>query len=141
MLIRRVAGPNAKTQRNPHYRAQVCVYNTDKRLMDALVDSTGIDRVYAHTRQPKEHHKKTSYRWNMVADDVRKWGPQLLPWLVCKREQMELLLEALQIADGNTPRTGEPLVYSGLQRRDEIYAEIRRLNTKGRETTKAGDAE
>lgn len=138
MLIRRVAGPNAKVQRNPHYRAQVGVYNTDYRLMDALVDRTGVNRVYTHVRQPKENHKKTSYRWNMVADEIREWGPKLLPWLICKREQMVLLLEALEIAEGNTPRLGQPLAYSGLERRDEIYAEIRRLNTKGREPKKEG---
>ena len=141
MLIKRVAGPSAKVQRNPHYRAQVCVYNTDLRLMDALVRRTGIDRVYTHTRQPKENHKKTSYRWNMVADDIREWGPLLLPWLVCKKEQMLLLLEALEIADGNTPRPVQPWVVSGLDRRDQIHVEIRRLNTKGRETLRAGDAE
>ena len=140
MLIKRVAGPNAKIQRNPHYRAQVCVYNTDSRLMNALIDRTGIDRVYTHTRRPKENHKKTSYRWNMVADDIRTWGPLLLPWLVCKRDQMLLLLEALDIADKNTPRPGQPLQRSGLERRDAIYADIRRLNTKGRETTEAGGA-
>lgn len=137
MMVRRVASASAKIQRNPHYRATVCVYNTDIRLIDAIVEKTGIDRVYTHTRPAKENHKKTSYRWNMVAEEIRQWGPEMLPWLFSKREQMELLLEALEIAHANTPRKGEKLTRDpdSLLRRDEIHHEIRRLNTKGRETT------
>lgn len=143
MLIRRsprASATNAQ-KNNPHYRAQVGVYNTDERLMTALVERTGIDRVYTHTRDPKHNHKKTSYRWAMVAQDVRKLGPLLLPWLVCKKEQMTLLLEALEIADRGTPRKGEKWIRSeeDLTRRDEIYAEIRRLNTRGREVLETED--
>lgn len=116
------------------------MYNTDVRLMDALTERTGISRVYVHDRVPKNNNKKTSYRWTMVAEDIRKLGPQLLPWLVCKRDQMALLLEALEIADRMTPRKGEPWIRSeeDKTRRDEIYAEIRRLNTRGRETLEEG---
>lgn len=138
MLIKRAASSSATNamKNNTHYRARVAVYNTDKRLMDALVERTGIGRVYTHTRAPKHNHKKTSYRWTMVAQDVRRLGPRLLPWLVCKQEQMVLLLEALEIADRATPRKGEKWARSeeDMARRDEIYAEIRRMNTRGRET-------
>ena len=119
-------------QRNPHYRASVVVYNTDRRLIDAIVERTGIDRVYTHTRPERENHKATAYSWRLVASDIRKWGPLLLPWLVVKREQMELLLEALAIAEANTPRKGESWQPVGTERRDEIVAAISNLNRKGR---------
>lgn len=135
MFIRRVASSSAKVQRNPHYRAQVGIYNTDLRLMDAIAERTGISRVYTHVRPVKENHKKTSYRWSINSAEIREIGPHVLPWLVCKQEQMTLLLEALEIADRLTPRKGEKWVRSesDIARRDEIYAEIRRMNTRGRE--------
>lgn len=61
----------------------------------------------------------------------------MLPWLVCKREQMELILEALDIAKKNTPVKG--WVPAGTVRRDEIVEAISRLNRKGRFV--GGDAE
>src|SRR5262245_16217020 len=103
MLIRRKGGM-IKRMRNPHFRAVVSISNTDLRLMRALAERTGIDRVYKHVRPLKENHKAESYTWRMVASEIRVWGPKLLPWLVLKREQMGLLLEALAIAEANTPR-------------------------------------
>ena len=134
MLIKRVPSATAKTQRNPHYRAVVGIYNTDVRLMDAIVEHTGINRVYSHTRLERENHKKTAYSWRMVAEDIRTLGPLLLPWLVCKKEQMALLLEALELASLNTPRKGEKLVRQPTTRRDEIAVAISELNRKGRFT-------
>lgn len=141
MLLRRVPSATAKVQRNPHYRAQVCVYNTDYRLMQALSKRTGISRVYEHTRPAKENRKKTSYRWGMVSEEIRQWGPLLLPWLVCKAEQTALLLEALDIKEQITPGNPGFLPQNRPEfvgRLDQIYAEIRRLNTRGRETAEGG---
>lgn len=129
MLSRRHPSPN----RHHHYRASVVVYNTDLRLIEAIVERTGVNRVYTHKRQARENHKRTAYSWRLVANDIRQWGPLLLPWLVCKREQMVLLLEALALADRNTPRAGQSWQQQSNERRDEIVAEISRLNRKGRE--------
>lgn len=129
MLSRR----SSNKVRGVHYRASVVIYNTDYRLMDALIEHTGISRVYTHTRPVKANHKKTAYSWRMVADDIRLWGPRLLPWLILKKDQMALLLEALELAERNTPRAGERYVRQDNTRRDEIVAEISALNRKGRE--------
>lgn len=123
-----------------HYRASVVVYNTDRRLIDAIVERTGIARVYTHTRAPQENRKKTSYSWRMASTDIREWGPRLLPWLVCKREQMELLLEHLELAKRNTPRSGWTLDVDARDRRDEIVLRISELNRKGRFQAQGGDA-
>jgi hypothetical protein len=68
-----------------------------------------------------------------------------LPWLVVKAEQAILVLEALDIAERHTARLGQAhrVDPQALQRRDEIVAEISRLNCrKGRfvSSQKGGDA-
>lgn len=128
----RLKGRNYKVQR--HYRAVVTIANTDLRLMNRLVTVTKITRVYEHVRQEKENHKKTAYTWRMAPTEIRGLGPLLIPWLVCKQEQMTLLLEALDIAAKCTPIKGQPwsLDPTLLQRRDEIVEAISSLNRKGR---------
>ena len=141
MLTRRAyaRGSRLYSSPNPHFRAVVSIYNTDQRLMKALVEKTGIDRVYKHTRQPKENQKKTSYSWRLVATEIREWLPLVMPWLVCKAEQATLLLEALDITSKLTPIKGQPYLNSSQQmplilRRDEIAKQISMLNRKGRES-------
>jgi hypothetical protein len=138
MMTRRQSKREASLT-NVHHRIVVSVYNTDRRLMDALVERTGIDRVYTHTRTPKENHKKTAYSWRMTSRDIREIMPQVLPWLVCKREQAELVLEAAKLAELGGAKKGQKMApledrIQWKARRDEIALEISRLNRKGRES-------
>jgi len=125
---------NPQLEKYPRIRPVLSIYNTDYRLMEALVERTGIDRVYTHTRAPKENHKKTSYSWRMTTDDMRFWLPKLLPWLVCKKEQAILMLEALELKTGLTPLKGQEWRKDAAMtpRLLEIQQEISTLNRKGR---------
>lgn len=129
---RKAAGRNYRRKR--HYRAVITISNTHVGLLNRIVEVTGINRVYHHARAEKLNHRKESYTWRMVPGEIRILGPQLLPWLVVKREQMELLLEALDIADKCYPRKGQKWVLDPalIQRRDEIVTLISQLNRKGR---------
>lgn len=143
MLIKRSPSPSQirnspSVVNNHHYRAQVGIYNTDLRLMEALKEKTGIRRVYTHIRQAKENHKRTAYRWNLVADECRELLPQLLPWLICKKEQAELLLQALDVKNKMTTKKGEKWlspkeVDECRELMDNIHLQITTLNKKGRE--------
>jgi hypothetical protein len=124
-----------------NWRPVVSVYNTDLRLMDALKERTGGGVVYTHTRQEQENHKKTAYSWRMRVSEIKTWLPELLPWLVCKREQSELLLEALALKTTLTPEKGRSLAQT-IEQRDVVRAriaavavEISALNRKGRVVT------
>lgn len=113
-------------------RPSVIVANNSRDLMDALVDRTGIDRVYTHRRTQKESlTKKNTMTWRMGASDIREYGPHLLPHLIVKRPQLGLLLENLALCEGFGPKP--PGVW---ERRLEIQAEIKRLNRVGKETVK-----
>lgn len=114
-----------------YWRPQVGIYNTDTRLMEALKDRVGTGSVYAHTRTPKENQKKTSYRWNLNATQIRALLPSVLPWLILKKEQAELLLEACSLIEAN--KTGRPPEEAVRLRVAEIADTIKHLNRKGRE--------
>jgi hypothetical protein len=92
------------------YRPRVGIYNTDKRLMDAIVAKTGVDRVYAHrisSANGRDQRAKVAYEWRINATECRWLLPIVLPWLVCKVEQANLLLEALDLMATRRPIKGK----------------------------------
>jgi hypothetical protein len=111
-------------------RPRVAIYNTDARLIEALVERTGIDRWTVHQRSPERHKSLNAYRWHMGATEIREWGPRMLPYLVLKREHMVLLLECLSYTSTYVPHDGAQRAEWG--RRLEIQAAIQELNRKGR---------
>lgn len=143
MLGRRTfSGNTRQVPRNPHYRAVVSIANCDYRLMEALVLHTGVVRVYEHrvSNTAKSHNprKNRQWTWRLASEDIRLWMPRVRPFLVLKGEQADLLLEALVIKQQLTATKGQrwlsPDQCRGLSvRLSEIYAEIRALNTRGRE--------
>lgn len=117
-----------RKQRARQFRAVVSVANTDPRLAEALALKTGIDRVYVH-KAPGPRNRQ-QYTWRMNAEEQRRWLPALLPWLVLKRRQAELLLEYLKISKENTCVLGKPMAFTNLDRKVEIHTEIRKLNRR-----------
>ena len=128
-----------KKMNQPHYRPVVVIANTDRRLMNALTDNTGVSRIYGHRIKgaPQVLMKRTQYTWRLAVNDINIWLPRVLPYLVLKKEQAELLLEAMAIKAYISP--GNPGFQPGIRNKlvaelTEIYLEIRKLNTKGRAT-------
>lgn len=118
-------------------RPIVSISNCDLRLMEALQERTGCGRIYKHRRQPKENQKRDAYTWRLTALEQREVLPHVLPWLVSKREQAELLLRALEVKDQLTCSKGKPA--ANFRERDVLRAErdsiqqrISALNRRGR---------
>jgi hypothetical protein len=107
--------------------------------MEALQSRTGYGRIYMHRRQPKENQKRDAYTWRLTAMEQREILPLVLPWLISKREQAELLLEALTIKDQLTVGKGAHMPRAKqaalIIRRDALQAQISSLNRRGRLTT------
>lgn len=115
-------------------RSVVSISNTNLKLLREVVKKTGINRIYKHIRPKTDknrNHVKTAYTWRMVSTEIKIVLPAVLPWLVIKKKQAKLLLEALRIAEINTPRKGEKFKIVKGTRRHEIHLEIKFLNRKG----------
>lgn len=141
MLTRHAHSPatiarNPQLARYPRIRAVVSVYNTHRGLLERAQELFG-GSIYAHTRQPQENHKRTAYSWRLTAAQMRVLLPQLLPWLIVKREQATLLMEALALKSELTPTKGAEWRRSeaAYPRLVEIQALVSALNRKGRQMT------
>lgn len=134
MLNRMASG--LKTGRGIRYRPVVVVAcNTDYRLLEAIKERLEVGQIYEHrvANNPNGRSRQWTYRLNV--SQIQLILPQVLPWLVIKREQADLLLEAMAIKAEITP--GQPGFLPAnrpalVEKLDAIYKEIRELNTRGR---------
>ncbi|MDE2104786.1 MAG: hypothetical protein KGL39_46545 [Patescibacteria group bacterium] len=129
---------------NSYWRKRpiVSIANCDRALLEACQQRTGMGRIYRHSRADVVNRKSESFTWRLTADEQRKILPAILPWLITKREQGELLLEALEIKELLTNATGRSVADRNIlcKRRDAIQARISELNRRGRYTGEGGDA-
>ena len=107
------------TKTGPGYWMSIGVGNTNKKLIDRLMKLTGFGVVRFVNN--KGTRNKDQWHWNMWRqDEVRSLLMAVLPYLILKRTQAELLL--------STP--GRNVVDK--ERRAELYKLIGVLNKRGR---------
>lgn len=124
---------NPKAVNHRRVRLVISVSNTHLGLLSAIIQKTGLGTIYTHTRQPKENHKKTSYTWRLNTTEIREILPSLAPWLIVKREQADLMMEALGIKEEATPAKGKIPTKETSDRLRALSEAMSILNKKGRE--------
>lgn len=112
-------------RRNPRYQAEIAVVNTDIRLMEFLVENVGGS--YYQRKKVKEWHKDT-YSWKVTSTTARDLCVKLLPYLLLKKGQAELIIKLYEECNFNT----RVLTEEEVEKRELIYQQILALNDSRR---------
>lgn len=119
-----------KRGKEPAYGLFCVVTNTNIILPKWLLAKTGIGKVSLKTRNGANIHKwKPAYQWVLRTDEIAKFLPQILPYLLLKQRQAELMLEfigAKRAVSSFSPLTMEESVLKQL-----IFEEMAELNKRG----------
>jgi hypothetical protein len=112
------------------------IINTDERIIGWLRVHIPVDResVSVQVQRPLWH--KPRWSWRCPSKYVALLLTSLLPYLVCKREQAEILIAVdATIQRGPRPREGgrggSPLTPSVVEFRTAMIARIHVLNRRG----------
>lgn len=121
-----------KGVRRPQYRVVCKVYNSNRSLMDALVERTSAGRIngpYSYG----DGARRPMYQWFMNTQEMTVWLPELLPWLVIKKRQAELALAAIEVKASALPTPGVQCVRNPQndEALDALRIEIQALNQSG----------
>lgn len=124
---------NIKTG-TPHYQTNFEVSNTDKGLIDWLINNFGGRRYeYTPAQTPKNSRKKV-YRWMCSGEMITHIGPLLLPYLVIKKRQCEIMIEMRKTYKGTGAVKGksgcQPVTEEILKIRKSLFDEIRSLHCR-----------
>jgi len=121
-----------KKQRNNsnwYYEPQVAVTNTDRRLLDFLIDLYG--GWIAIVKGKKDNHK-TGYHWKITGDNMRTLLKDILPYLKSKEKQAKILLQFPKYGHrgwGGAYSKGR--TEEELKRQKRYWGRMRTLNHKG----------
>lgn len=110
---------------NSILQVKLCIYNTDKRLIDWLLATCGGCLL---TRRPVRG--RPVYQWQANTRDVPEILAQVRPYLKLKGAQADLLVEVcqLRVTHGFGRKNGVPA--ENLARRAAIVEEVRHLNAR-----------
>ena len=107
-----------------YYEPQVIVANTDKKMIDFLVDYYSGYVVIG--QKQKEHHKQ-SYHWKMTGDNMRQLLRDVSPYLILKKKQANLILSFPRYSgNGHKCRTD-----TERQEQEDLWLAVKKLNKKG----------
>jgi len=108
------------------FSPNVVIYNTNVALLSRAREAMGNGAIYSHDSGRNGH--KRSYALRLTANQIRHVLPQITGVLVAKREQAELLLAYLELAESGV-RTAH--LY---ERFVDIYWRLSILNARGKVT-------
>jgi len=116
-------GHHNKSVRN--LTCRLYVVNTDKRLIQWLHQTFG-GLVYSRNSL-KNPHWKTKFEWVVVTGDILNLTEAILPFLICKREQAEIMIKFRKTFD-KTIHKHTRIPEEILSIRFECLSEMRKLN-------------
>lgn len=107
-----------------YYEPQVIICNTDKRMIDFLVDYYS---GYIVTGKKQKDHHKERYYWKMTGDNMRQLLRNVSPYLILKKKQASLILSFPRYnGNGQKCRTD-----TERQEQEDLWLAVKELNKTG----------
>lgn len=126
----------AKSSRSktPKYLAYFCIGMVDKEPLDLIKDTIGMGKVY----EERVPNRRSIWRIRFAGRiTLMPFIRQLLPYLIVKKKQAELLLNFCEnwVTPDNEGGKRKLVSDEELQRREEAYLKMRKLNAVGAAAT------
>jgi hypothetical protein len=124
---------NPKTG-NPYYQTNMEVTNTEEALINWLINNFG-GRNYTYTeKQTPKNSRRTVYRWIISGDDLTELCHLLLPYLIIKKRQCEIMIQMRKTFERKRASLGRqgtlPLEQDVLEERKRLFDEMRSLHCR-----------
>ena len=120
--------------KSPKYLAYFCIGMVDKAPLDLIQETIGAGKVY------EERVPERRSIWRIRFAGRLKLMPfikELMPYLIVKKKQAELMLDFCEKWETTRKEFGQKTVTAPeeLQRREEAYLKMRKLNAVGAAAT------
>lgn len=107
------------------YSLKVRISNTDRNLLDWIVDNYG-GKIYKSTTV----NNKIVWAWSVHTQKAENFLNTMMPYLICKKERAKIALEFRRTKD-NGHRNWYRIPEAISKLREEIYLRLKQLNAKG----------
>lgn len=124
---------NPKTK-EPYYQTNIQVTNTDIALIDWLRKVFGGLVTHRTPKQTPSNSRKDVYTWTISGERLTHICELILPYLICKRKQAEIMLKMRATYKRNTSIKGkqgtQPLPNEIRLLRQSLMEEMRSLHIR-----------
>jgi hypothetical protein len=124
---------NPKTG-NPYYQTNMEVTNTDEKLIDWLVNNFNGRRYKYTEKQTPKNSRRPVHRWILSGDDLTELCHLLLPYLIIKKRQCEIMIQMRKTFERKRASLGRqgtlPLEQEILEERKRLFDEMRSLHCR-----------
>ena len=117
----------------PQFTTYLCICNTNKDMIDWLVDNFGTKCIPYTNNQLSKNSRLPVWRWQITGDKLLHICELILPYIVAKRRQVEIMIEMRKTFKERTyikgqrgPKISEELI----ARRQSLIKEIRSLHIR-----------
>jgi len=136
LCIYRVNPAKYNRYQSPNFRSVLNISNTKKELFDWIEENFGnLNKSKKHRRsmfKKNSTHERWIYEWVVQGHRLVDICTQLLPYLVLKKRQAELILEFRKTYENQKGFGAHtPLDIDTISIREDIRVEMCRLNAKG----------
>ena len=91
------------TTKLPYYQTNIQVTNTDKGLIDWLKETFGGLTNTRTRKQMPGNSRKQVYIWTVTGERLTHLCEEILPYLICKRRQAEIMLKMRATFETGSP--------------------------------------
>ena len=118
-----------RNKKNINCQTYLMIGNTNKKVLDWLVKITKLGNISKpyDSEIKLSSNRKPHWLLRFSPNDMRLLLPRIIPYLVIKKRQAEIIIEYLNMTFKGKHRTEEE--YTIIMR---LYDEIKQLNRKGR---------
>jgi hypothetical protein len=124
---------NPKTG-TPHYQTKIEVSNTSEPLVDWLIANFEGNKTMYTAKQLAKNSRRAVYRWTIWSDRVAHLCEIMLPYLVIKKREAEIMIEMRETYKKTHMQKGQqgtqPIEKSVLADRERLYKEIKSLHIR-----------
>jgi hypothetical protein len=118
----------------PYYQTNIQVTNTDKELIDWLCNTFGGLFSKRTQKQHASNSRKQAYMWTASGERLTHLCEIMMPYLICKRRQAEIMLKMRATYTKNGAprgRQGVPTLDEGVRElRQSLMEEMRNLHIR-----------
>lgn len=131
-----IIGAYAKNPKTgtPHFHTTMQVSSTDACLINWLVDNFGGRLQYYTARQTPKNSKRAVYRWTAHSDRVKHLCEIMLPYLVIKKEQAEIMIQMRDTFEKTRMQKGQqgtqPISQEVLDVRYNLFHKMKSLHIR-----------
>ena len=122
-----------KRNRTPSYRGMVIIEMTAGEVFERVTKITGIGKVFYTDHSRDNAHHSASYRWVVYNKaDMVALLEKLLPYLVVKKQEAQVLLEFLALTPAKIVGKNSCKSQHYVQRDEQYYQMLKDLKTCGK---------